>query len=302
MSKQTLYVLVSREQIGGPSEQSLARAAHGAGLGYTLLTIEDIALDDVPNMPFQSDDLLYRISIDPKASAIESGLSILHGDNLTTIYHPKPQRGPTRRYHEMFELMAAQVPIIPTKLVDDTWVSLSDEVLTEKVHQLSGFPVLFKTLGLSHGAGVQKLDSLAGLRSAIALAIEQRTQAILREYLPDYRHYRVIIVANQPVAAIEYHKPADDFRTNAAEIPEVTAVEITTLDPAIIDMAIQSVAITGSIIGGVDVLVDTTKNIPYMAEANVPCNFSRAEGPTGIDIGCHIVRALMDKAKTTNKQ
>ncbi len=72
----------------------------------------------------------------------------------------KLSEGPTRRYAEMIEQIAAGVPILPSRIVDDTWLTNSQTQLEAKVRGLGGFPVLFKTLGLSHGAGVQKLNSM----------------------------------------------------------------------------------------------------------------------------------------------
>lgn len=292
-----LYLIVSREKQGGLSEQSLTAAAKAAGLEVKLLISDDTALDDIAGMKFDGNDLLYRVSVNAHSSAIESALLTLHAHNLTGVYQPRPRLGPTRRYAETIEQLAAGLPIIPTSFVDASWRAASDEQLQHKVDMLGGFPVLFKTLGLAHGQGVQKLDTLAALRTQITQVLERGGEALLREYLPEYRHFRIVVVDSQPVAAIEYHKPADDFRTNAAETPNVSGVAVSDLDPNILDIAVRSVALAGSIIGGVDILVDTTKQVPYLAEVNVPCNFSRAEGPTGVNIGQSIVQALLRKAQ-----
>lgn len=296
MPAHTLYILVSRAKLGGLSEQSLVAGANAAGLAHELLIADDISLDDIPAMHFASNDLLYRVSTGAKASTIESALMTFHGDKLTNIYWPKPRLGPTRPYAETMEQVAAGLPVIPSSFVDDTWPTMADNELKDRVLRLGGFPVLFKTLGLAHGQGVQKLNSLEELKPEIATAVSQGSEALLREYLPEYRHFRIVVVDNQAVAAIEYHKPADDFRTNAAETPNVTGMELAELDPAVLQIALKAVALAGSVIGGVDILVDTTKNVPYLAEVNVPCNFSRAEGPTGVNIGQLIVEALIRKA------
>ncbi len=293
MQVTALYTIVSSSQVDGPSERSLAAAAKAAGLEYHRLVVEDTALDDIVNMEFTGHNLLYRVRVGGGASTIESALLTLHADKFTSTYVPKPQHWPSKQFAETLEQIAAGLPIVPTRFVDKTWSHLSDDELTTKADQLGSFPVLFKTLGLAHGQGVQRLASLGELKPAILLANERAEQAILREYLPEYRHFRIIVVDKQAVAAIEYHKPADDFRTNAVDVPNVTAVDMTLLDPLVLDIALRSVELYASLVGGVDVLVDTTKNVPYLAEVNVPCNFSRAEGPTGVDIGSLIVAAML---------
>jgi hypothetical protein len=291
-----LYLLISREKQGSNSEKSLIAAAQAASLEYQLLIVNDITLDDIAAMDIADNSLLYRISTNGRAATIESAMMAFHADKLTNIYWPKPRLGPTRRYAEMVEQIAARLPIIPTSFVDDTWIKLNDDDLSAKVTGLGGFPVLFKTLGLAHGQGVQKLSSLVELRTEVSKVVEQSGEALLREYLPEYRHIRIVVVDNQAVSAIEYLKPDDDFRTNAAETPDVSGVALQELDPALTDIALRSVDLTGSVIAGVDILVDTAKNVPYLAEVNVPCNFSRNEGATGANIGKLIIEALIRKA------
>lgn len=296
MDVQKLYILVGRKQLGGPTEQSLVAAATKMGLAHELLIADDIMLDDVPAMTFEGQNLLYRVRVGDGASTIENALLTFHGDHLTGMYRPKVQIGIPKRYSETLEQLAAGLSVIPTSFVDSKWPDLTDDQLNAKVDRLGGYPVLYKTLGLAHGQGVFKLDTAEELRTAITDTLERRGQALLREYLPEYRHYRVIVVDGQAVASIEYHKPADDFRTNATDAPDVTAVDMTQLDPVILELAVQSVELSASLIGGVDILVDTIKQIPYLAEVNIPCNFSRAEEPTGVHIGLLIVQALLRQA------
>ncbi|MGH7240735.1 MAG: ATP-grasp domain-containing protein [Candidatus Saccharimonadales bacterium] len=297
MQVNTLYLLVSRAKLGGNSEQSLVAAAQAAGMRHQLLVVDDIMLDDIASMEFAGSNLLYRVSTGAKASTVESALMAYHGSNLTNIYWPKLRLGPTRRYAEMVEQMAAGLPVIPTSLVDETWLTMGDDELQAKVTQLGGFPVLYKTLGLAHGQGIQKLASLQELRAEVQKTVDHQGEALLREYLPEYRHFRVIVVDGTAVATIEYHKPADDFRTNATNAPDVSAVSVADVNPTVRSIALRSVELAASIIGGVDVLLDTKKQVAYLAEVNVPCNFSRAEGPTDVNIGQHIVEALIRKAQ-----
>jgi glutathione synthase/RimK-type ligase-like ATP-grasp enzyme len=225
---------------------------------------------------------------------MESTMVLRNPGQFTTIYRPKTVPLPTRSFTEINEQIMAGLRVIPTLLLDATWQQYDDARLQAEMASLGGFPVVVKRLGLSHGQGVQKVDDPAALRTLLQDTDFTTANAIARQYLPDYRHYRLIVVADEVVAAIEYHVPADDFRTNAAE-PVVTAVAVDELSQEMQQMAVASVQLRASILGGVDILVDQTDGVAYLAEANVPCYFARAEGPTGIDVGGLLVDALLAK-------
>lgn len=293
-----MYVILSRSQaeVHGV-DLSLSKACQAAGIDYIRLVEEDVVLDDIQTMPIPHGSLVYRISLSAKATAIEAFMDAFHGDDITTIYYPQTITYPRKVMYEMLVQLAEGMSVIPTSIVDETWLGMSDTDLQKRVTAVGGFPVIIKTLGLSHGQGVARVEDVASLRDKLAAVSFAKYQTIIRKYLADYRHYRLIIVGNEVVAAIEYHKPADDFRTNAVAEPEVTAVNVADLPEDMKQLAIDTVTIRRSILGGVDILVESSNNKPMLAEVNVPCYYPRAEGPTGIDISSQLIKAMIQKQK-----
>jgi len=293
----TLYCIMTVAQAGvHASDLALERACHARNISYQRLICEDVLLDDLRNAAYDASDLVYRISTSNKAVSIESLLTHLH-PQLTTIYSSRTQRYPFRNFRELSQQLTSGLEIIPTQLVDSAWAQLTAEAVDERIAALGGYPIVMKRLGLSHGQGVSLVQSSDELRTAVQ-QLSASDSVILRKYLADYHHYRLIVVAGKVVSAIEYHKPDDDFRTNAMAEPDVSAVAVEDLEPATIKLATDAAALRHSLLAGVDILVDKQDNIAYLAEVNVPCYFPRAEGVTGVDIAGQIVDALLAKAQS----
>lgn len=292
-----LYAIVSRDQVSTHGcDVSLEKSCQEKGIEYRRLIVEDVVLDDLRTMEIPEGSLLYRVKLGDKAKAIESLLITLHGNKLTTIYEPKTVNYNKRvAYGEIPLQLKEGLSVIPTAFVDESWGRMSTDELIKRVESLDGFPVIFKTLGLSHGQGVERVEGLERLQSLIKEKSDIRFGTILRKYLADYRHYRLIIVADTVAAVIEYHKPEDDFRTNASSEPEVSAVSVESLSSEISELARRAVELRASILGGVDILVDQETDTAYLAEVNVPCYFARAEIPTGTDVAGILIDAMLRK-------
>jgi len=273
---------------------SIRQACEARGIAFKQLLSSDCSLETAATLLPDQPSLLYRISTRPKAQLLESTLVLRHAGQFTTIYDTKTVPLPPRQFSEINEQIAAGLCVLPTKLIDAVWQGYDPARLESEIAALGGFPVIIKRLGLSHGQGVQRLESATELQTLLASTDFETVGVIARRYLASYRHYRLIVVDDEVVAAIEYHVPDDDFRTNAGE-PVVTAVSLETLTADMKQLALDSVRLRASILGGVDILVDQTDGVAYLAEANVPCYFARAEEPTGIDIGGLLVDALLRK-------
>ncbi len=294
---QILYVIGNRKQLSEHGcAMSLKKACERKGLEYIQLIADELALDELQSLPLVSGSLLYRVSTHPKAQIVESSLVLTNPAQLTTIYTPKTTPISNRPFTELNEQLAAGLRVIPTRIIDETWRGLDAASLDAKVHGLGGFPVVIKRLGKAHGVGVQKVDDLQTLQHILQTETLENYDLIARKYLHDYRHYRLIVVDGAVIAAIEYHKPDDDFRTNAVAEPNVSKIELSELDESIVRMGIDSVALRCSLLGGVDVLIDQSDGVAYLAEVNVPCYFARAEGPTGVDVGGAIIDAMIRRS------
>lgn len=290
-----LYVVLSISQVAIHGvDKSLEKACISKGIEYVRLIDEEVVLDDLRAMNFDEPALLYRISLTAKSVAVEALLARLHAHKLTTIYYQQTNVHPRKTFRELSAQMVAGLNIIPTSIIDETWQLLNDNELNNRIERLGGFPVVVKTLGLSHGQGVSKIDSIKNFRIKLQTTDWREYEMIARKYLSSYRHFRLIIIDNSVVAAIEYHKPEDDFRTNATEEPIVTALEVVGLDDKVKNLALDAVKLRASLTGGVDILFDS-EGSAFLAEVNVPCYFTRAEAPTGIDISSQLIDAMIRK-------
>jgi hypothetical protein len=292
-----LYAILTRNQLSGNAvDRSLAAAAVKRGLGYEHIVVEDTVLQDVPKLQLEDNALVYRIAANnPKASAIESALVYFQPGKITTIYKPKTVPL-AHAYVEMDEQLAAGLNLIPTQIVDPTWLEFSDAELDARINALDGLPLIIKTLGESHGQGVERAETRDVVREKIQSGLATGRMVLARKYLADYKNYRLIVVDGEVVAALEYHKPADDFRTNATDNVIISPLVVSELEPKMKELAIKAVELRASLLGGIDILIDEATGIAYMAEVNIPCNYARVEGPTNIDISSQIINAMLKRA------
>jgi len=168
------------------------------------------------------------------------------------------------------------------------------QIIDRYVEFVRGYPVIIKVTGSSHGVGVIKVDSPASLYSLVDYLHGTHTPAIMRQFIHARHSARLIVLADQVIAAIEYSAPANDFRTNIGHNPIVKAKQFSA---NINKLAVQAVATMGNLFGGVDILIDA-KGQPYITEMNFPCNFARAATATNIDIADLLVDFLQNQART----
>jgi glutathione synthase/RimK-type ligase-like ATP-grasp enzyme len=181
------------------------------------------------------------------------------------------------------------IPAIPTILLDGVFVEQSDDEIARRVQTIGGFPVILKQVGLSHGAGVQKIDSMRQLRDVLRTVDGRDIQKYaLRQYLAVYRHARLVVLDGRVIDSIEYIVPEDDFRTNAGTVSVVPQK----FDVEVEKAAIDTVNSLAAVMGGVDILIDVATQTPYVAECNSPCNFWRNQNTTGVPIAEKIIEYL----------
>lgn len=234
--------------------------------------------------------LLYRLASSHRAALLEA----LVDDKVVTLRRDNASLlSRAFGWGSALRLERAGVAIIPTIYN----VSRNhDAQLADYVKQLGGFPIVLKSTGHSHGAGVMMLNSLESLRSVLDYISDETTSnLVLRKYITNARHLRLVVLSGKVVDTIEYLPQPDDFRTNAVATPEVK--QLADIDPKITADAVKAVEVLGLEFGGVDVLVDEENNF-YIAEVNHPCNFARNQLNTGVDISGQMVDALLQKQAT----
>jgi len=117
---------------------------------------------------------------------------------------------------------------------------------------------------------------------------------ILREFIDQPTHARLIVLGDQVVDSIEYVAQGDDFRTNAGDTPSVRPKKFS---PEMEAIAVQAVTVLGLEFGGVDMMTDEAGN-DVVLETNFPCYFVRAQEATGTDVAGKMVEYLMAKSKS----
>ena len=250
----------------------LMDAAASRGIESTMLTPKDFNLVTPPS--YDKDTLLYRVSVDTPTYRYERLLLSL--GNPTTIYGDIKNLVERSGLAGVLRNFQTGLPVIPSVFSLPT----DNEQLEQAVEKLGGLPIILKVMGGSHGIGVMRADSFMSLKSLVDFVSKMDNQplAILRKYLADYEHARLIVVGDRVIDSVEYVKPSNDFRTNAHKTIIVNAKQY---GEAIDSIAINAVESLGLEFGGVDILI--TPEQPYIAEVNCPCFFPRCQMATGVD-------------------
>ncbi|HYH74651.1 MAG TPA: hypothetical protein VD735_01690 [Candidatus Saccharimonadales bacterium] len=269
----------------------LQEAATARGLEFVVLESDRFDYAQDMQQALETPCILYRLSVSQQAGMLEvqllrPGVTTLYRDSYAAMVRAYP-------WGNALRLQAAGLPIIPTvfNLVKD-----QEDRLPAYVAQLGGFPVILKAAGGSHGASVLRLDSEESLRSVLGF-VTANTDAhfVLRKYIHDATHLRMVVVGDTVADAIRYLPQPGDFRTNAVSVPEVEAFPATADNAHLFELAVQATQALGLDFGGVDLLLEAD-GAATIAEVNFPCNFSRNQMNTGVDVAGMIVDHLIAKS------
>ncbi len=268
----------------------LEAACQARQVTFNLIDPQKIDYTNDSSLPLAG-DLLYR------ASTIQSGYKdagiveafLLH-DQVTTFYHSF-ERALSRHVSSFVAHQKANLPIPKTI----PRLSCNRASLKKYVNYVGGFPVIIKATGGSHGVGVMKVDSLESLVSIIDYLHRNHEYVIMRQFIDRNTSARFIVLGNKVVSSIEYAAPADDFRSNTGRFPHVQPKEFS---PRLQKLAIAATRLSGVAFGGVDILIDN-QDQPFITEVNFPCNFSRAQKVTGVNIAGLMIDFLLRKSKKT---
>lgn len=248
----------------------------------------DAVICDPATVPVEEGDVLYRLGVSDEAKFLEGVLCAR--SPARTLYRGRfGVFGRAFPWSSTLRLEADRnLPVIPTRFCPQR---ISEDELNQAVEALGGFPLVIKGAGGSHGSAVRKASTMNELKSMLASAGGENL--VLRRFIHDARHIRVVVVGDHAVDAIEYHPQPGDFRTNAVEVPSVSGVSLDTI-PNVRRVAERAVRQTGVEFGGVDILMQPNGDF-FVAEVNFPCNFARNQMETGTDIAGAIVDHLIKK-------
>jgi RimK family alpha-L-glutamate ligase len=259
--------------------------------GIDFIPVEASKLD-VSNLPvLGKGDMLFRLTTDLKSSSVFAQL--LRPD-VTTFYIDNSQGAVSYTSNGWTNTIAHRLnglPIIPT-IID---LPNNHELLAKYVKKLGGYPIIVKAQGGSHGVGVMKFDSQQSLFSVSDyLRASGKETFALRKYIDFSAQARLIVVGEKVVASLNYTPPEGDFRSNIGHAPIAKEQKFS---PKIEAVAVAATHAIGYEFSGVDILIDRNGKDFFIAEVNHPCNFSRPQNITGIDIAGAMVDHLKSKAK-----
>ena len=275
------FFAVSRERGADNRKRvdALAQACNQREVEFVDLLINEVDFLDLPKLG--PGDLLYQVdrgAMVLERMLIRPGVATFYKDFHRALF--QQVQLPSFAHHGV--PMPKTIPFVT-----------NDQSLLEKyVAELGGFPVILKVLGLSHGAGVHKVETITDLIEKLAdLSSDQRV--IMREFIDQQQHARLIVIGDRVVDSIEYQATGEDFRTNAGDIPSVRSKKFS---PEVEATAVKAVRALELEFGGVDIMFDADGN-HYVLETNFPCYFMRAQEATGTDIAGLMVEYLMEKSQ-----
>ena len=244
--------------------------------------------DYTNELALQSDDMLYGVSMESDAYTLFKHLAAT--SSVKTIYD------------DTFALINGGENVLQATLIHEslglpinkTIFGLTHDKmrLDRYVEHLGGYPVIIKSVGGSHGVGVMKFDSPSSLYAGVDFLLGSGQQCIMRHFIEHDTHARLIVLGNEVIDSIAYHKPKRDFRTNVGSKPNV---EVQKFGDDIEAIAVRATHALGSSFGGVDIMFDS-EGRPHIAEVNVPCFFPRAQLVSGVDIAGQIISYLKQKS------
>lgn len=290
MSK-TFYCIANSELISTSVRRNfelLTDACRRRSLTFTHITVPSTAYS-VDDIPLLGEGGLYRLTTGLRCAQYTLAIKARNPQLQTWEIAPPPRPIASGiPWNQAIVGLADGIACIPTLFGITSTV---DADLLDRIQaHLGGFPVILKMIGASHGFGVMRIDSAQSLKTVLGhfLNPENEPRYALRKYIADAQHYRLVVIDEQVISTITYETPTDDFRTNATPDIKVAKADAPTV---VANLAVAAVTSADVRFGGVDILVDRAGN-SYVAEVNTPCNFSRNQDITGVDVADAIVSML----------
>lgn len=146
------------------------------------------------------------------------------------------------------------------------------------------YPLVLKTVSGSHGKGVffcENQSQLEDISNLIEVSKDPKVNVIIQEFVRSSRgkDIRVIVIGGRPIGAIVRTAKRDRYKANFTAGGTVTPF---TLNPAVEWLAVESAALLGLDIAGVDILFDGDNY--SVCEINSSPGFEGFEQATGISV------------------
>lgn len=259
-----------------PSRDRLIAACEARNVPYEVL---DPVLSDPASMSLSENDSFYRVSVTKRASHLDIYMTKMGCKSV--------------RISDFVKLDAIERDLLCTQnniLTIPTvyFPVLKQDELEKQVTSIGGFPVVIKEMGSSNGRGVMKVDSMSSLLSILRTVISTaKGNVFLKKYVEHNEQARIVVLGDTVIGEQAHIKEGDEVILNTG----VHALQNKEYSSDIREMAILATKTLGLRFAGVDILIGSDgKN--YLAEVNMPCDFSYVEDATGVDIAGEIVEFL----------
>lgn len=237
-------------------------------------------------------DLLFKKSAGSKSAMIEK---MLMNSKCTSFYISNNNSIRSSKIKSYSILEKAGLPIIKT-ILDIT----DDKTLLKKyVKSLGGFPIILKVGGKQDGKGIIKMDSWESLYSLLGYLIDSGLQnsISMKKFIPHKIQARLVVVGDRVVDSKANIFNNNDFRLNNEQSFKQKPM---TFSKELQEIAIKATHLMNSEFSGVDILLDENKK-PYIAEINIPTDFSATRAVNKNDVALYMVDHLIQKAEDTKR-
>ncbi len=233
--------------------------------------------------PLPPGSLLYTPATTARASAIEERI---WGTGVATVY--RGDLGPLRQVTASSAAFIHAGLNVPTAVPSNTTARAHVDAAVEA---LGGFPIVLRFPGFSVGRGIVRVDSRAGLYSALDFAQAGGRRPEIVQWIGDAEAWRVAVVGGKAVGAARGATPDGDFRAITSPNAEDYFVEV---DAELARVAVAAADAVEVDAAGVDIL-RTLDGTDYVLEANTPFYFGHMQ-TRGIDVAGALVDMLLERA------
>lgn len=154
----------------------------------------------------------------------------------------------------------------------------NDKPLLKKyIDFLGGFPIILKTYGGTGGIGVIKVDNFSTLNSLTDYFVSEKTDFQMKEFIPSNSCERLTVLGDEVIYSNSRPIKQEDFRSDVYS-KEAHKID---LPNEIKQVAIKATHAANLNYAGVDLIISSKDNKPYILEVNCPQNFAIHEQVTG---------------------
>lgn len=236
---------------------------------------------------FEFDAYIFRgvgTGFGKNQALVESLVQILTEKNKLVLNgeHYAKYGGGLDKYSQLWRLNAGGVRIPKTCFVGE-----------KRVDRLKWkMPYVMKSVHGSHGLQVAKIENRN--EAMMFLSNHQPTEIIIQKCMEELFDYRVLVLGNQILGAMERRSEPGQFLNNISAGAEPLPGKIT---KAIEKISLSAAKVMEMDYAGVDLVFDA-KGLPYVIEVNNAAEFQGFQMATGVNVAEAMVNYLMNGKKS----